>query len=255
MLPVDVVNVETVKVVSSSVVATLITTDRVTGTIEQQEWGKRFEEAYQYTCWTWNRFPWKEPPRPGKSTTSICPSCGTRVAKRSFNECEWFHRKWHQTCGGVLVGNYKAGRDRCRVSCRQCIGTAIIGTFKEKMGDDPVADRIAIAFMRAGIRGVTPKTYFRETRPGYYIAAKPDLHDTASNSMHEFKTYDIRDYAIAQCKVFSWVIGMPVFLSGWDGKIVHRKTITSDGIVIPPIPDDWFNDIDASRVSPADGIE
>ncbi|NHV05763.1 MAG: hypothetical protein HA495_00305 [Thaumarchaeota archaeon] len=65
------------------------------------------------------------------------------------------------------------------------------------------------ALLRAGVKGQKPKTQFKEYND-ILIATQPDLED--GENYYEFKTYPINDYARAQCKVFSYVLGKPVVL-------------------------------------------
>jgi hypothetical protein len=118
----------------------------------------------------------------------------------------------------------------------------MLDTFEEYMGKNDEARAIAGAFLKAGIRGLIPATVFRQVpgKPGHYIAAKPDLLDV-HGTWFEFKTYAFRDYAVAQCKVFSWVVGYPVVLVTWDGTAVKKTRVDGRDITIPAIPGDWFS--------------
>jgi len=94
------------------------------------------------------------------------------------------------------------------------------------------------ALLRAGVKGRKPKTHFKEYND-ILIAAQPDLED--GENYYEFKTYPINDYARAQCKVFSYVLGKPVVLVGLkedeNGYInFEKEVITAENFVLPEIP-------------------
>jgi hypothetical protein len=230
----NIVHDDTIKVVASSKVASLLTDDVLNGTPERQEFGKRFEQAYQHACWVWKGIPWKR--NAGVVVDGNCPKCGKPASSR-FSECGLCHRRWHPGCG-MLISVENAPVP----TCKDCTGQAIIDTFKEKMGDSIEGERIAAAFFGANIRGLNPSTVFREIpgNPGYFISAKPDLV-TSTGTWYEFKTYAIRGYAIAQCNVFSWVIGRPVTLVGWDGTTVQKRVVDGKNVEIPEIPEEWFS--------------
>lgn len=109
------------------------------------------------------------------------------------------------------------------------------------------AYRMYSSLLNAGIIGAKPKTVFRkvENYDDLMICAQPDLWDYLR--YYEFKTYAINDYAIAQCKIFSWVLQEPVILVGLkvrpDGFIVvEKKEISIDPTFqLPDIPDHMGN--------------
>ncbi|MGB9693839.1 MAG: hypothetical protein ACPLYF_03250 [Fervidobacterium sp.] len=100
------------------------------------------------------------------------------------------------------------------------------------------AYRMYSALLRAGVIGRKPKTQF--TKYGdILISAQPDLYD--GSNYYEFKTYPIDDYARAQSKVFSFVLGEPIILIGpverEDGYVTFEKeVVTAENFVLPEIP-------------------
>ena len=227
-----------IKIISSSKVAALISGDPISGTPERQEFGKKFEEAYQYACWAWKGVPWRDFDNilPVQADSS-CPRCG-RTTTVAYVECSYCRRRWHPGCS-VFAGTEVNGS----VACRDCTGRAIMATFDGSMGKNDEASAIAAEFFRAGVRGLTPSTMFRQIPavPGHYIAAKPDLKNE-NGTWFEFKTYPIRNYAVVQCKIFSWVVGRPIVLVTWDGERVKKTKIDARDFAIPPLPESWFDD-------------
>jgi len=229
------------KIVSASNVAKVLSGDIINGTPERQEFGKKFELAYQQTCWIWNGVKWKPPTQVDwhDPINNNCEKCGKKIG---FSElrCSYCNRRWHSHCAKFPASQYTR-----YVACESCVGHAIMDTFSELMGADDEASRIAVAFFNAGVRGLAPATSFRQIpgKPGHYVSAKPDLR--ASNGVwYEFKTYPIREYATAQCKVFSWVIRVPVILVTWDGKSASKTTVDGLGLILPDIPEEYFSEQD-----------
>ena len=100
------------------------------------------------------------------------------------------------------------------------------------------AYRMYSALLRAGVRGWKPRTQFKEY-DGVLIAAQPDLED--EENYYEFKTYPIDEYARAQCKVFSFVLGQPIVLvglvEGENGYIdFEKEVVDAKGFTPPKIP-------------------
>jgi hypothetical protein len=98
------------------------------------------------------------------------------------------------------------------------------------------------ALLRAGVIGEKPKTQFKEYG-NILIAAQPDLWDWSNgkDTYYEFKTYPIDDYARAECKVFSYVIGKPIILIGLKedekGYIdFEKEIIDAKDFKLPQIP-------------------
>jgi hypothetical protein len=97
------------------------------------------------------------------------------------------------------------------------------------------AYRMYSALLRAGVRGRKPKTQFKEY-DDILIAAQPDLED--EENYYEFKTYPINEYARAQCKVFSYVLGQPIVLVGLkedeNGYVDFEKEVVDVKDFVPP---------------------
>ncbi len=111
------------------------------------------------------------------------------------------------------------------------------------------AARITRAFHSLGMWGYTPKTEFREVWDGHYIAAKPDLFDRNMGVYYEFKIYAPGEYALAQSKVFSWVVKSKIILVGWDGDEAVVENIDGRSLKFDNIPEDAFQETPAERVS------
>jgi len=231
-----------IKVISSSKVASLISGDIMNGTPERQEFGKKFEEAYQHACWAWKGVPWRDfEATITAQVDSICPRCG-KTSSTVYVECDYCHRRWHPGCSAFASTEIDGS-----VACRDCTGRAIMESFDEWMGENDEARKIAAEFFRSNVRGLTPATMFRQIpdMPGHYIAAKPDLKNDGG-TWFEFKTYPIRQYAIIQCKIFSWVVGHPITLVTWDGEHAKKTKIDTRDFAIPPLPKSWFDERDDS---------
>jgi len=110
--------------------------------------------------------------------------------------------------------------------------------FKVIMNDYS-ASRIAFSFFKADVYGLAPKTLFREVEKEKYISAKPDL--LHQGKYIEFKLYALNDYAIAQSKVFSFVLNKSILLACWDGKNVKKINVKGSRADLPPIPDEYFS--------------
>lgn len=234
-----------IKTISSSKVASLIATPP-NGTPDQQLFGKKFEEAYQKMCWIWNDTVWSEI-KPLPIASSNCPDCGQWIDTTKEDwiddaiECSYCHRIWHDYCNMPMLHTDPRDRYTAYEICEDCIGREMINTFNECMGKNDVAQQIAIAFLRANVRGLTPRTEYAELKPNYYICAKPDLCDDYQRNI-EFKTYAINDYARAQAKVFSWVYNDVIQLVGWNGQNVEIEIIDGRDMIIPLIPDTLFEE-------------
>ncbi len=103
------------------------------------------------------------------------------------------------------------------------------------------AYRMYSTLLKAGVVGSKPRTEFKRYNE-ILISAQPDLFDWETSKYYEFKTYPIDDYARAQCKVFSWVLGEPIILVGLktreDGYVEFEKEeISAEGFRIPNIPE------------------
>ncbi len=106
------------------------------------------------------------------------------------------------------------------------------------------ASEMYTCLLKAGAKGHKPRTLFRELRDGVYIAAQPDLEwgPTEGAVLHyfEFKLYPLNEYARAQTRVFSWVLGVPLTLIGLrpdgPGYLAETQVISGEGFQ-PPVPD------------------
>jgi len=236
------------KVISASKVASLASGDPIDGTPDRKEFGKLFEEAYQYTCWAWKGVPWRDISAIPDQCNQACPRCG-KTTETFYTTCNYCNRKWHPGCSAFATSEATGA-----VTCRNCTGRAMMETFDQKMGVNDEARKIAAAMFRANIRGLTPATLFRQipAAPGHYISAKPDLRNEVG-TWFEFKTYAIRPYAIMQCKIFSWVVGHAVTLVTWDGEHVKKTRVDGRDFAIPPIPEGWFTDRPDSWVNGRNG--
>lgn len=235
-----------VQVVSSSIVAKFMVKEVPNGTDEAKVFGKKFEETYQKLCWIWQDLEWKEPIGV-LSVIRKCPKCHhpilfanerTQDDFDDYTDCDLCHRVWHTKCCGTLMYQDHRKQYEYLDICDDCGGIVLVKTFTELM-NDPEAIKIAIEFLRNDIRGLAPKTAYRKWYDGHYITAKPDLYSYERGYI-EFKTYSISDYARAQCLVFSFVLGEPITLIGWNGKNFEKETIKYNGESFPCIPEDEF---------------
>lgn len=244
-------------VASASDVAAWLAGERSVGSPEMQDFGKRFERAYQQTCWKWQSIFYMIDKlgddaamfsfgntRPGDGWDGTCPACGNKAPDRDENArwCVRCNRVWHQECKPrpVLVHDNETGK---KVHfCVECFGPVLEHSFLAMMQCADAVD-IMRAFVLAGVRGMNPPTAYRLVKPGYYVSAKPDLKDW-KGTIFEYKIYCPDAYAIMQSRVFSWVLGMPVVLAWWDHHAMtfgKRVVHAGDLSISIDIPDDIFS--------------
>lgn len=240
-----------IRVVSASQVAKLMAPEP-SGTLESMKFGKKFEQAFSKICWLMEKegLEWIDP-KTVESNTKTCPDCNHQFLEEEITEeqyifCDMCKRRWCENCN---IPSFAWGSPYPDFFCGECIGTAILAELNNHFTQDDLnlARTISINFLRIGIKGRTPKTQYKQIAGDKYISYKPDIVKDKypmSDTYTEFKTGKIEAYQIAQSKIFSWCIGEPITLVGWDheNKKPIISTIDGNNLQLPTIPDNLFSD-------------
>ncbi|HME56654.1 MAG TPA: hypothetical protein VKM55_30920 [Candidatus Lokiarchaeia archaeon] len=229
--------VKMVKAISASKLAALATSEP-NGSAENQEFGKKVEQAIEKVSWKYDVDEFSEQMITHLDQCEKCKKDCLNINNASDEDEDW------EQCDEVISiyernGKFNDFKDYFSASealdfISSCVAHVVEPDLKSINHER--AETIAREFFKAGLRGNTPKKQWREINE-HRIYAKPDLRAGLWwNDYYEFKIYPISDYARMQSAIFAWVLDENVTLLGFKDGHAEKE-------IIKPLTDEEMLDL------------